>query len=115
MRPLTANLTEEGTMRRLIWLAVLLAGCGRDPYPRLAGGERAILFDSEHRFIGVEIDSFGGVGKAKEEILEVGTPVLVLSDNSEKSGEKRPIRARVTEGEHRGLGIKAERHYLKVE
>jgi hypothetical protein len=108
-------MTEEGDMRRYIWLAVLLAGCAKDPYPRLAGGERAILFDPEHRFLRAEVERFGGKAGAEFEILEVGTPVLILADDSEKSGEKRPVRARVTGGEHRGLDIKAERHHLKAE
>jgi hypothetical protein len=113
MRTLTANLTEEDEMRRFIWLAVLVVGCGRDPYPRFAGGERAILFRPDERFISADLDPPGrGAGF---EILEVGTPVLILDDDSEKAGEDRPVRARVTGGEHRGLDIKAERHYLKIE
>jgi hypothetical protein len=103
-------------MKRLIWLLVLVvAGCARGPYPRLAGGERAILFDPEHRFLRMEVEHFGGKAGTEFEIVEVGTPVLILADDSEKSGEDRPVRARVTGGEHRGLDIKAERHYIKVE
>jgi hypothetical protein len=100
----------------LVWLlALMVAGCTEGPYPRLAGGERAILFDPEHRFLRMEVERFGGKAGAEFEILEVGTPVLILADDSEKSGANRPVRARVTGGEHRGLDIKAERHYLKAE
>jgi hypothetical protein len=113
MQTLTANTTEEGTMKRHVWLLVLLAGCARDPYPRLSGGERAILFRPDERFIRGDLDPPGkGAGF---EIFEVGTPVLILADDSEKSGEDRPVRARVTGGEHRGLDIKAERHHIKAE
>jgi hypothetical protein len=101
-------------MKRLIWL-LLLAGCGRDPYPRLAGGERAILFRSDVQFMRVGINPSDGRGGFNFEILEVGTPVLILADDSEMAGEDRPVRARVTGGEHRGLDIKAERHHIKVE
>jgi hypothetical protein len=102
-------------MRRYIWLVVLLTGCARGPYPRLEGGERAVLFRPDGRFIRAKLDRPDERSGPGFEILEVGTPVLILADDSEKSGEDRPVRARVTGGEHRGLDIKAERHYLKAE
>jgi hypothetical protein len=115
MRTLTANTTEEGEMKRLIWLAVLLAGCARGPYPRLAGGERAILFDRYATVIRVETDPGKGIGGDNWQLIDVGTPVLVLADESEDAGEDRMVHAKAMEGEHQGLHFKAKRRYLKIE
>jgi hypothetical protein len=108
-------MTEEGEMRRYVWLLLLLAGCAKDPYPRLAGGERAILFDRHATVIRVETEPGKGIGGDNWQLIDVGTPVLILADESEEAGEDRMVHAKATEGEHQGLHFKAKRHYIKLE
>jgi hypothetical protein len=112
---LAADEDRGVAMRRYIWLAVLVAGCAKEPYPRLAGGERAILFDRYERVIRVETEPGKGFGGDNWQLIDVGTPVLVLADESEEAGKDRMVHAKATEGEHRDLHFKAKRRYIKVE
>jgi hypothetical protein len=97
---------------------LLVAGCGgrtSDPYPRISGGTRAILFDPHNDVVRVVTEPGKGLGASDWQLLDVGTPVLVIGDDAEAADEDRPVRVRVTDGFHRDLKAKARRRHVKPE
>jgi hypothetical protein len=115
MQTLTANTTEEGDMRRYVWL-VVLAGCaGEQPFPRLGQATEAVVFDEGTGIVEVHYDPTSDPGAGQREWLRIdaGTRALVLTDDGKEDDEDRPIRAKLLGGKHEGLVVQIRRDKLR--
>jgi hypothetical protein len=113
---LTANLTEEGDMRRFIWLLLLLAGCAEEQsFPRLGQATEAVVFDEERGFVPVDYDPANAPEPEDQDVLtlDAGTRALVLTDDGKEDDEFRPVRAKVLDGKREGLVVRIRRHSLR--
>jgi hypothetical protein len=109
-------LTEEGEMRRYIWLLLLLAGCAEQPFPRLGQATEAVVFDEGTGVVEVQYDptSDPGAGQREWLRLDAGTRTLVLTDDGKNDDEKRPLRVKVLDGKHEGLVVVIRRDKLRT-
>jgi hypothetical protein len=106
-------LTEEGEMQRYVWLLLLLAGCAKEPYPRLAGGSDAYVFSPDGPEVRVGTEMGKGMLESDYELLANGTRVRVLDDPGDVSQPARRVQAGVREGKREGLPIAVERRFLR--
>jgi hypothetical protein len=98
---------------RAILLLVLMVGCQKPPFPRLAELSQATVFDAREKSIHVDTDAGDGLAGADYQWLDVGTKVLVIADHGVETSARRSVRIRVEDGEHKGLIAQIERWALR--